>query len=92
MIHLGFPLFSTLDFLFSRWGFSLLFFYFWDFTWIRGFLDGVKPPKGQDCGRSYFSYLHDRDRGCLKNRKCARANETLKIHSTTIEPRTMLSL
>lgn len=35
---------------------------FWDLTWIRGFFDGVKPPKGQDCGRSTFSYVYDRDR------------------------------
>jgi hypothetical protein len=34
----------------------------WDFN-------GVKPSKGQDCGRSSFSYLYDRDRGVMK-KKC----------------------
>jgi hypothetical protein len=30
--------------------------------WIRGLFDGVKPSKGQDCGRSFFSGFYDRDR------------------------------
>ncbi len=63
----GFPLGSTLGF---------YYFHVWDsvyfsilgllFTWIRGLFDGVKPTKGQDCGRSSFSYIYDRDRGSME--------------------------
>jgi hypothetical protein len=46
---------------------GILFSFFYGiFTWIRGFYDGVKPPKGQDCGRSFFSSFHDRDRGDME--------------------------
>jgi len=34
--------------------------------WIRGFYDGVKPPKGEDYGRSIFSCFNDRDRWSLE--------------------------
>ena len=56
MIILGFPhfliCFATLDFLFDFFTLALLFGII---LWIRGFFDGVKPPKGQDYGRSIFS-------------------------------------
>jgi hypothetical protein len=44
-----------------RWDFYILY-------WDSGSMDfdGVKPPKGQDRGRSSFSCPHDRDRGNMK--------------------------
>jgi hypothetical protein len=61
--------------LFSRLGFCLFVFYFGIFiTWIRGLFDGVKPTKGQDCGRSSFSCVHDRDRGSMEKMKCSWTN------------------
>jgi hypothetical protein len=44
----------------------LVFFLFGNYGPVELF-DGVKPSKGQDCGRSFFfSCFYDRDRRSLK--------------------------